>query len=92
MFNSVFNYWEPLHYLDRGYGFQTWETSPVYAIRSYAYILVHLLPAKIPSWILGAEKVSYIKHELALHTLNEVESYILCSSYSPWRHFYVMRS
>ena len=46
---SVFNFWEPLHYLDRGHGFQTWETSPAYAIRSYAYIALHLVPVKI-SW------------------------------------------
>jgi len=55
--DEVFNFWEPLHFLDRGYGFQTWETSPVYAIRSYAYVLLHLLPVKIPFWILGPEKV-----------------------------------
>jgi alpha-1,2-mannosyltransferase len=54
----VFNFWEPLHYLHRGYGFQTWETSPVYAIRSYAYIVLHLLPAKI-TVLLGPEKVSF---------------------------------
>ncbi|KAI0035168.1 asparagine-linked glycosylation 9 protein isoform a [Vararia minispora EC-137] len=48
--DEVFNFWEPLHYLDRGYGFQTWETSPVYAIRSWAYILLHYVPAKVLSW------------------------------------------
>ena len=54
---SVFNFWEPLHYLDRGHGFQTWETSPVYSIRSWAYILMHLWPAKLTSLLLGPEKV-----------------------------------
>ncbi|OCH96425.1 glycosyltransferase family 22 protein [Obba rivulosa] len=54
--DEVFNFWEPLHYLDRGYGFQTWETSPVYAIRSWAYILLHLTPAKLVTLFLGAEK------------------------------------
>ena len=49
---AVFNYWEPLHYLHKGYGFQTWETSPQYAIRSWAYTLLWLLPSKIPFWIL----------------------------------------
>jgi alpha-1,2-mannosyltransferase len=53
----VFNFWEPLHYLDRGYGFQTWEVSPVYAIRSWAYIILHLLPARIPAIIIGPDKV-----------------------------------
>ncbi|KAI0278179.1 Alg9-like mannosyltransferase family-domain-containing protein [Russula aff. rugulosa BPL654] len=50
--DEVFNYWEPLHYLYKGYGFQTWETSPQYAIRSWAYTLLWLLPSKIPFWIL----------------------------------------
>ena len=54
----VFNFWEPLHYLDRGYGFQTWEVSPVYAIRSWAYIILHLLPARIPTLLFGPNKVS----------------------------------
>lgn len=33
-----------LHYLLHGTGFQTWEYSPAYGIRSYAYILLHSLP------------------------------------------------
>ena len=49
---TVFNYWEPLHYLYKGYGFQTWETSPQYAIRSWAYTLLWFIPSKIPFWIL----------------------------------------
>jgi hypothetical protein len=53
----VFNFWEPLHYLDRGHGFQTWETSPEYAIRSYAYIALHLISVKIPRFLFGDEKV-----------------------------------
>ncbi|KAK0465555.1 glycosyltransferase family 22 protein [Desarmillaria tabescens] len=35
--DEVFNFWEPLHYFDKGYGFQTWEVSPEYAIRSWTY-------------------------------------------------------
>jgi hypothetical protein len=56
---SVFNFWEPLHYLDRGHGFQTWETSPQYAIRSYAYILLHLVSVKIPILLFGDQKVGW---------------------------------
>ncbi|KAL5640326.1 hypothetical protein ACGC1H_007557 [Rhizoctonia solani] len=54
--DEVFNFWEPLHYLDQGHGFQTWETSPAYALRSWAYILVHLFPAKFPIWIASFDK------------------------------------
>ncbi|TID22070.1 glycosyltransferase family 22 protein [Venturia nashicola] len=41
--DEVFNYWEPTHYLNHGYGLQTWEYSPVYAIRSWAYAGIHSL-------------------------------------------------
>ncbi len=30
-----------MHYLMYGSGFQTWEYSPTFAIRSYAYLLPH---------------------------------------------------
>lgn len=43
-FAPVFNYWEPLHYLAKGKGFQTWEYSPDYAIRSYFYLVFNSLP------------------------------------------------
>ncbi|KAI9908261.1 hypothetical protein PsorP6_002802 [Peronosclerospora sorghi] len=39
--DETFNYWEPLHYLLYGFGFQTWEYSPLYALRSYVYLMVH---------------------------------------------------
>ena len=41
--DETFNYWEPTHYLLHGYGMQTWEYSPIYALRSYAYIFFHVL-------------------------------------------------
>ncbi|KAF9535593.1 glycosyltransferase family 22 protein [Crepidotus variabilis] len=44
--DEVFNFWEPLHFLDQGHGFQTWELSPKYALRSWAYILLHWIPAR----------------------------------------------
>ncbi|KAL5392767.1 hypothetical protein DPSP01_000467 [Paraphaeosphaeria sporulosa] len=39
--DEVFNYWEPTHYLNHGHGLQTWEYSPQYAIRSWAYTGMH---------------------------------------------------
>lgn len=41
--DEVFNYWEPTHYLNHGYGLQTWEYSPEYAIRSWAYTGLHAI-------------------------------------------------
>lgn len=41
--DETFNYWEPTHYLSHGYGLQTWEYSPEYAIRSWTYVTLHAL-------------------------------------------------
>ncbi|RPD65012.1 glycosyltransferase family 22 protein [Lentinus tigrinus ALCF2SS1-6] len=54
--DEVFNFWEPLHYLWKGHGFQTWEASPEYAIRSWAYILLHYLPVKVSATFIGPDK------------------------------------
>lgn len=52
--DETFNYWEPMHYVLYGFGLQTWEYSPMYALRSYAYLypyaaatrLLSLIPAR----------------------------------------------
>lgn len=43
--DETFNYWEPFHYLVYGNGLQTWEYDPEFALRSYAYLLFHGVPA-----------------------------------------------
>ncbi|XP_059405862.1 alpha-1,2-mannosyltransferase ALG9 isoform X2 [Carassius carassius] len=55
--DETYNYWEPTHYLLYGTGMQTWEYSPVYAIRSYAYLWLHALPACFHAKILQTNKV-----------------------------------
>ncbi|EKD18667.1 Alg9-like mannosyltransferase [Drepanopeziza brunnea f. sp. 'multigermtubi' MB_m1] len=45
--DETFNYWEPTHFLSHGYGLQTWEYSPDYAIRSWLYIILHALIGNI---------------------------------------------
>lgn len=37
--DETYNYWEPLNFLIRGFGKQTWEYSPVYSIRSWVFLL-----------------------------------------------------
>ncbi|KAL7553030.1 hypothetical protein ACHAWF_016271 [Thalassiosira exigua] len=37
--DEVYNYWEPLHFVLRGTGMQTWEYAPEHALRTYAYLL-----------------------------------------------------
>ena len=39
--DETYNYWEPTHLLQYTYGLQTWEYSPVYALRSYLYVGIH---------------------------------------------------
>ncbi|XP_057457385.1 dol-P-Man:Man(6)GlcNAc(2)-PP-Dol alpha-1,2-mannosyltransferase [Lotus japonicus] len=55
--DEVFNYWEPLHFLLYKTGFQTWEYSSQFALRSYLYLLFHEIVGRPASWLFGEEKV-----------------------------------
>ncbi|GJN06402.1 hypothetical protein PR202_ga24130 [Eleusine coracana subsp. coracana] len=55
--DEVFNYWEPLHFLLYRSGFQTWEYSSDFALRSYLYLFIHALVAGPASLIFGEHKV-----------------------------------
>ncbi|CAN1145873.1 Dol-P-Man:Man(6)GlcNAc(2)-PP-Dol alpha-1,2-mannosyltransferase [Linum perenne] len=55
--DEVFNYWEPLHYLLYKSGFQTWEYSSQFALRSYLYINFHQLVGLPASWLFTDDKV-----------------------------------
>ncbi|WKX93807.1 hypothetical protein Q1695_011237 [Nippostrongylus brasiliensis] len=56
--DEVYNYWEPLHLMLFGKGLQTWEYSPLYAIRSYFYIYLHYIPANILYHLLPYSKIA----------------------------------
>eukprot|EP00105_Crassostrea_gigas_P012644 XP_011428699.1 PREDICTED: alpha-1,2-mannosyltransferase ALG9 isoform X1 [Crassostrea gigas] len=55
--DETYNYWEPMHYLMFGKGFQTWEYSPTYAIRSYAYLWIHALPISLYKILFSTNKI-----------------------------------
>lgn len=57
--DETFNYWEPAHFLLYKNGFQTWEYSPKYAIRSYAYLWLYMLPAKLFSLFVSNKVVIF---------------------------------
>ncbi len=57
--DETFNYWEPLHYLNHGYGLQTWEYSPEFRIRSWAYVALHAVPAKLVNFLSGSKTVEF---------------------------------
>lgn len=49
--DETFNYWEPMHYVLYGFGLQTWEYSPMYALRSYAYLYPYAAATRLLSLI-----------------------------------------
>jgi len=59
--DETYNYWEPTHYLNHGYGLQTWEYSPAYAIRSWLYTGIHAIPIYLASWIplVGSKRLEF---------------------------------
>ncbi|CAG0890674.1 unnamed protein product [Cyprideis torosa] len=42
--DEVYNYWEPAHFMIYGKGFQTWEYSPEFALRSWVFVALHAFP------------------------------------------------
>ena len=67
----VYNYWEPTHYLVHGSGFQTWEYSPLYAIRSWTYIAIHASVVKLFD-LLQFNKVKFLRR-LNYHDSNPLK-------------------
>ncbi|RKF65011.1 Alpha-1,2-mannosyltransferase alg9 [Erysiphe neolycopersici] len=67
--DETFNYWEPTHYISHGYGLQTWEYSPDFAIRSWLYVVLHaaigILRKLLPNYTKVAE-FYFIRYVLAL--------------------------
>lgn len=57
--DEVFNFWEPVHYLEYGYGLQTWEYSPEYSIRSWLYVCLHAVFGKISSLIVRGKSAEF---------------------------------
>lgn len=54
----VFNFFEPLHYFQHNSGFQTWELSPQFAVRSWSYLLLHWPLATLGPRLFRLGKVS----------------------------------
>lgn len=74
--DETYGYYEPLHYLLYQKGMQTWEYSPAYAIRSYAFIYPLFTVAHVLRQ-LGVEKI---------HLFYSVRVLLgLCTSYAQGR-------
>ncbi|PVF98644.1 hypothetical protein CPB86DRAFT_814669 [Serendipita vermifera] len=70
--DEVFNFWEPLHYVSKGYGFQTWEVSPAYAIRSWAYIFLHYPFVAIGSFLSDSKQAPFFAVRTALAAISSL--------------------
>lgn len=64
--DEVYNFWEPAHYLDHGYGLQTWEYSPVYSIRSWLYISLHAVVGKLGSQVVNTKAAEFYVIRISL--------------------------
>ncbi|PIA14119.1 Alg9-like mannosyltransferase, partial [Coemansia reversa NRRL 1564] len=51
--DEVYNYLEPLHFLQFGEGKQTWEYAPEYALRSYGYLFLHKWAVQVLHVVFG---------------------------------------
>ncbi|KAF2147215.1 glycosyltransferase family 22 protein [Aplosporella prunicola CBS 121167] len=56
--DEIYNYFEPTHYLNHGHGLQTWEYSPEYAIRSWAYAGIHAAVTAVGRLLPNSTKVT----------------------------------
>ncbi|KAG6337066.1 hypothetical protein ID866_2019 [Astraeus odoratus] len=74
----VFNFWEPLHFLEHGYGFQTWEVTPTFAIRSWAYVLLHLPLARLGNVFASGKRPSFFAVRIGLAVLSTLCEAKLC--------------
>ncbi|KAI3337900.1 mannosyl transferase [Ustulina deusta] len=66
--DETFNYWEPTHYLSHGYGLQTWEYSPDFAIRSWFYVALHAVVGNFRRLLPRPTKVAefyFVRYALA---------------------------
>ncbi|KAF8445630.1 glycosyltransferase family 22 protein [Boletus edulis BED1] len=70
--DEVFNFWEPLHFLQYGHGFQTWEVTPTFAIRSWAYILLHMPAARLSSVLAPGKRPAFFAPRIFLAVLSTV--------------------
>jgi alpha-1,2-mannosyltransferase len=55
--DETYGYFEPLHFLLYGHGMQTWEYSPEFAIRTYAFVLPFVPLCRL-LMALGCEKIT----------------------------------
>lgn len=78
--DESFNYWEPLNLLLRGFGKETWEYSPEFAIRSYSYLIPYWFIAKPFQLFVSSVNLFYIIRTIALCGFTAYGEYSLYKS------------
>ncbi|KAJ3340443.1 mannosyltransferase [Gonapodya sp. JEL0774] len=78
--DETFNYWEPTHYLQHGSGLQTWEYSPDYAIRSWAYVGIHAGLGWLLSFPAKSKRHVFMLMRILLGTVSAYAESSLCNS------------
>jgi alpha-1,2-mannosyltransferase len=58
--DETYNYVEPLHRLLYGFGMQTWEYAPEFALRSYTFLLPSLCVASLSSALGGGKLAAWM--------------------------------
>ncbi|WFD06082.1 dextrin dextranase [Malassezia vespertilionis] len=84
---DLYNYWEPLHLLATPHAltqhpipaFETWEYAPQFAIRSWAYIALHALPAALVSHV-AAQPYAFYSVRILLAAVSAVGDAMLFRS------------
>jgi alpha-1,2-mannosyltransferase len=58
--DEVYNYWEPLHFMIHKSGFQTWEYSKEYGLRTYMYLMpLYLIHQTIQTFMVIDKRVAF---------------------------------
>lgn len=78
--DETFGYWEPLHYMLYGYGFQTWEYAPQFALRSYSYLLPWYIVGRLLIWARGSKLLVFYTIRIVMALLSMTSSSYLFSS------------
>lgn len=76
--DETYGYWEPLHYLLYGRGMQTWEYSPEFSIRTYAFIFpIYIIGTVLKTFQIPKLAVFYtIRAILGIFTTYSIESFL----------------
>ena len=64
--DETYNYWEPLHFISYGSGFQTWEYSPEFALRSYAFLWLYGWVINVTSFLVESRLVMFFVLRLSM--------------------------